>query len=433
MSMRMKFAVVGVGQCGGNIANVFSRLGYSSVAINTSILDLKDLSHIPDARRLHIPLQHSDGAGKDPRVGEESINVHTNAILSAVEEILPGAEAILLTAGLGGGTGSNIALIGHLLAKYNLPIVVMATIPTNNEPALAKINALKSANRLVNENFHSCIIVDNEKILGQFPDGSLSSFYPNANEYVVSTFHQFNSVNTEMQCRSLISFDNEDFRKVLLSHGLLIFGETQIHQSELQSLEEMVPRLGEVWKHSGLMAEGYDYQSAAIGAVSIFAPASVLQRTSSKFLKMLAEEFNRLTNGATAYFGLYEVPNDVPVRITTMLGRMALPDRLKEMLQQASSEGESLSKKLAQALPELDISRLDNIDLFSQSTYRQSYGSPQSKISPRRPAEVYVKPGIRAQTGNSNPNVNSEPSDPKPVEEFRAYSVEDYVRLKKKD
>ena len=414
MTTRLKFAVIGLGQCGGNIANTFAKYGYPSMAINTSILDLKDLANIPDNRKIHAPLNDTDGAGKDPRIGEKALQSHLPSILAGLQQFVTGADAILLTAGLGGGTGSNISLLGGLLKKLGLPIVVLSTIPTNDESALSKINALRAVNRIVSENFDSCILIDNAKILSHFPDSSLAGFYPEANEYVVRTFTSFNSLTTEFASRCLISFDNEDFRKVLLSKG---------------TLDDLLPRLKEIWQTSGLMAEGFNFASAASGAISIFAPAALLQKTSSRFLNNLGEEFKSLTNGATCYFGLYEMPNGSNIKISTMLGRLTIPVRLQEMLTEASSEGRTLNAKLQQELPTLDISALESMDLFAQPGPAPTAGSDTN---------ILARESGAATSGFSNPIPANPPETPKAdgsestdLEDNKSYSLEEYVKIKK--
>lgn len=421
MTTRLKFAIIGLGQCGGNLANSFAKYGYPSMAVNTSILDLKDLSNIPDNRKIHTPLNDTDGAGKDPRIGERALQSHLPEILAGIQQFVTGADAILITAGLGGGTGSNIAFLGSLLKRFNLPIVSLVTIPTNDESALSKVNALRAINRIVNENFDSCIIVDNSKILHQFPDSSLSAFYPQANEYVVKTFANFNSLTTEYSAKSIISFDNEDFRKVLLSKGILIFGETEIKASQIKTLDDILPRLREIWSAGGLMAEGFNFATAACGAISIYAPEAILKQTSSRFLNMLGEEFKSLTNGATCYVGLYEVPNSSTIKISTMLGRLTIPVRLQEMLVEASSEGKILSQKLQMELPTLDISGFDDMELFSTSAPKK--GSDTAILARAEAADR-----LAAETmaiGKTESSANDLDL------EQRSYSLEEYVKLKK--
>ncbi len=422
MTTRLKFAIIGLGQCGGNLANTFAKYGYPSMAINTSILDLKDLANIPENRKVHAPLNDSDGAGKDPRIGEKAIFSNLPNILTGIQQFVSGADAILITAGLGGGTGSNVALLGNMLKRFNLPIVSLVTIPTNDESALSKVNALRAINRIVGENLDSCIIVDNAKILQHFPDSSLSAFYPQANDYVVKTFANFNSLTMDYTARSLISFDNEDFRKVLLSKGILIFGETELKSTQLNTLDDILPRLREIWSNGGLMADGFNFATAACGAISIYAPDEILKKTSSRFLNQLGEEFKSLTNGATCYFGLYEVPGSTTIKISTMLGRLTIPVRLQEMLVEASSEGKNLSQKLQQELPMLDISALDDMELFSQT--------PESKASDTqilaREASDAARQAAESSTIIPRPDATVDLDS-----ENRSYSMEEYVKLKK--
>lgn len=420
MTTRLKFAIIGLGQCGGNLANTFAKYGYPSMAVNTSMLDLKDLANIPENRKVHTPLNDNDGAGKDPRIGEKAIFSHLPNILAGIQQFISGADAILITAGLGGGTGSNIALLGNMLKRFNLPIVSLVTIPTNDESALSKVNALRAINRIVGENFDSCIIVDNNKILQQFPESSLSAFYPQANDYVVKTFSNFNSLTTEYSARSLISFDNEDFRKVLLSKGILIFGETELQSSQLNTLDDILPRLREIWSAGGLMAEGFNFATAASGAISIYAPEAILKKTSSRFLNMLGEEFKSLTNGATCYFGLYEVPNSTTIKISTMLGRLTIPVRLQEMLVEASSEGKNLSQKLQQELPTLDISALDNMELFAPGP--EAKGSDTAVLAREAEARYAAETSAAAKPDSALSDADLE---------NRSYSLEEYVKLKK--
>ena len=66
MANELKIGFVGVGQCGGNIANEFAKLGYPTVAINTAKPDLEKLTNIRMEHRLLISLG-IQGAGKNPR------------------------------------------------------------------------------------------------------------------------------------------------------------------------------------------------------------------------------------------------------------------------------------------------------------------------------------------------------------------------------
>jgi hypothetical protein len=416
MSTRLRFSVIGLGQCGGNLANTFARSGYPSVAINTSLLDLKDLGNIPENRRMHVPYQESDGAGKDPRIGEKALQSHASPLLNQLQAFVQGADAILLVAGLGGGTGSNVPVLASMWKHFNLPIVALVTLPGDNESALSKINALRAVNRLISENLDTVVLIDNSKILEKFPDSSLARFYPQANEYVVQTFIHFNSLATELSSRCLMSFDNEDFRKVLLSKGVLILGESELAPGEISTLDDLLPKLKHIWESGGLMAAGFNFASAASGAICIYAPPELLTATSSRFLNSLGDEFKTLTGGATCYYGLYELPPGSPVKISTMLGRLTLPVRLQELLTEASQEGQQLSRKIKEEIPTLDISALDGMELFSLAPLPE-------EVSRGRETSVLD----RSQASQEG----SDYSDEGLSQDGQAYSPEDYVRIKR--
>ena len=63
----LRFGVVGSGQAGGRMAEVFHRFGYDACAINTAKQDLDTLS-IPESRRMLIEYTIS-GSGKDIEIG----------------------------------------------------------------------------------------------------------------------------------------------------------------------------------------------------------------------------------------------------------------------------------------------------------------------------------------------------------------------------
>ena len=70
---RLKIGVVGMGQCGGNLAVEFSKKGYEAFALNTSFSDLKSLEDLPKEQRLHVGLNGRSGAGKDLNLGKQSL------------------------------------------------------------------------------------------------------------------------------------------------------------------------------------------------------------------------------------------------------------------------------------------------------------------------------------------------------------------------
>ena len=81
---------------------------------------------------------------------------------------MDGCDHLLLTAGLGGGTGSNATTLVNILGRLGKPVSVLTTLPKDQEGSIAKINAARAVNQFHDTDVSSVVFVDNEKILRQF-------------------------------------------------------------------------------------------------------------------------------------------------------------------------------------------------------------------------------------------------------------------------
>jgi cell division GTPase FtsZ len=365
-SQGLEINVIGLGQCGGNIAAEFYKKGYNALALNTSYTDLKALDALPEENRVYIGVDGRNGAGRDMSLGKRSLSVNQSKILNIVQRLLSGADVLLLTAGLGGGTGSNLSELAVVLEPLKVLTSALVTIPTSSESSITKVNAVKSLNSLLGANLGSIILVDNQKILEQSPNISLASFYPKANSAIAEVFNTFNTINEETDAVSLRSFDSEDFKKVFLSSGFVTFGYTTLQSQEPLSSHFLMEKLREVWESTGIIASGFDFASAAISAVILFAPKQVLARSAADVFEKLSQSIKQVTSGAAVYTGIYQyAKDDKPIKLYTMLGKLPLPERVNELLSEAMEEGKQLSQKVRVEIPRLDLSGLDDMALFS--------------------------------------------------------------------
>jgi len=364
----LRMAVIGLGQCGGNFANEFARQGYKSMALNTSTSDLKDLESLPREFRLHIGLSGRNGAGKDHRLGLKSLMANKDKVMDAARNMARSADLFLLVGGMGGGTGSNLGDLVNLLAPIGLPVACLVTIPTDSESGITKVNAVYGLNTLARSRLANLMIVDNSKILKIFPDATIADFYKRANQLVVRTLVEFNNTANEARSVSIRSFDSEDFRKVFLSGGVVVFGASSIRVDDSISEEAIFGRLKQIWDSSGLLAEGFDYASASIAAVVFYAPAQVLEKSSAGVMEKLNTAIKKITQGAAVYTGIYQLKEPGPVTIFTMLGRLSLPNRIVNLLSQAAIEGQHLAQKVKQKMPTLDLTEIESMEFFFEET-----------------------------------------------------------------
>ncbi|NOY52309.1 MAG: hypothetical protein GXP58_01660 [Deltaproteobacteria bacterium] len=361
---RLKIGVVGLGQCGGNLAAEFARKGYQACALNTSFSDLKSLEEVPREHRLHVGLNGRSGAGRDLDLGKESLLSNRDRILSTLKGPAESVDLFILVAGMGGGTGSNLPTLAEILRPLNVPTSVMVTLPSESESSLTKVNAIQAVNTLLRQNLNSVILIDNQKILDLFPGVSIADYYTRANERIVKNFDEFNCADHAYKIRSLRSFDSEDFRKVFSSRGLMIYGSRSFNLSGPISDGFLMEQLKEIWKGGDLFAAGYDYTTAAVIAVILYAPRSVLQASSAEMFEKLNSSIKTMTKGAAIYNGIYELEEGRPTRLSSMIGKMNFPDRVVNLLSQASIEGQGLAEKVRQARPSLDLSEIDGMNFF---------------------------------------------------------------------
>ncbi len=360
----LDLGIVGLGECGGNLAVEFTRLGYKAVAVNTSHTDLRALSLDP-RKRIYIGYEGRDGAGQDMALGQRSLEASSDIIVDAVSAQLDGCKHLLLCAGLGGGTGSNIAVLANILARLDIPISALASLPKDHESSIAKINAVNAINLFRNSDVASIILVDNEKILRQYRSESLTAFYSSANQAAVERLHEMNTLSTNELYMPIRGFDGEDFRRVFASRGVLIYGAADLTDDDLLVRDRLANGLRSIWDSSGLLASGFDYKDATMAGIILVAPQDLLDRAPADIFESLIRQIRELTDTSGIYAGLFQGPPDQMPRLYTMLGGLPFPNRLRTVLGQAKEEGPALGVKVARPIEELDLGELSGLDLFS--------------------------------------------------------------------
>jgi len=150
----MKLLVIGLGQCGGKIADEFARLGIrarvqrrisiitGAYAVNTDIADLSGLYTIKPNYQYRILIgakkTNGHGVGKMNEIGAEVAREDGDKVLEAVRAsaLFPETDALLLIAGAAGGTGSGaIAAITQMIKERytDKPVYNLIILPFKHE------------------------------------------------------------------------------------------------------------------------------------------------------------------------------------------------------------------------------------------------------------------------------------------------------------
>lgn len=382
----LDIAVVGLGQGGGNLAAQFSQFGYRAIALNTALTDLSALADsasqnlLAPEQRIYIGLDGYDGAGGDLNYGRECIRENAAKIRQAVVDHCGDADLVLITAGLGGGTGSSASELVKTLEDLDLPLLVMATLPTDNESGMAKVNAMRGANALVQLTNTSWIFVDNSRLAEKHSDVPMARYFDTINNVIVEPLDSLNRVNATPELTPIRTLDGEDLRRLLLAGGVINYASVDLPQLDVDAVIESVRA---ALQSSSIMPAGYVLEQVTTIGLVVQAPEDILARTPFSFYERLNERVKDATNGAATYLGVYR-NRSARSRASMQLicSSQQLPTGIFAMVNDARREGGVLRDKLHQTLSPLDVSELEEFDLFRTSVRT----TPGTKTRRRRPA-----------------------------------------------
>ncbi len=374
--------MVGLGQGGGNIASEFFRRGYRALAFNTAQTDLAALEPggvypaMPADRRIYVGLDGYDGAGADPSYGKECISENAERIKSAVLKQAGNADVIILTAGLGGGTGSALAEMINVLKSEKLPLMALMTLPTEGESGIHKVNAVKAINELVDAPLLGWIFVDNARIAALNTDVSIVDYFAHINGQIASPLDALNCLNSRDTLKAIRSFDGEDFRKLLLSGGVLNYGVASLPSI---STEEVVGAIRDCIEASELMPAGFEMSRLSYVGVVIEASEEYLASTPISVMDEISEVLKKETEGGAVYGGIYRSSEEGQPIVRLIAATQSLPHRMREILADAKREGLAIGDKLREELPTLELGEIESFELFRQTPRMRASERPQKR------------------------------------------------------
>jgi cell division GTPase FtsZ len=166
----MKVVLIGVGQAGGKITQALAEFDYDmdfdavkgALAVNTAKADLRELNI--DTQLIGQDRVKGHGVGGDNELGAEIMQENATEVMDNLDgRLTTEAEAIVVVAGLGGGTGSGGApmLTRELQRIYDIPVYVLGVLPGRDEGSLYQANAGRSVKTCVRE-ADSVILIDND-------------------------------------------------------------------------------------------------------------------------------------------------------------------------------------------------------------------------------------------------------------------------------
>ncbi len=246
----MKLVVVGLGQCGGRIADEFARLnsrahsrrGMTIVtgcfAVNTDAADLSGLSAIGNDHRHRILIGSrktgGHGVGKINELGAEIAKEDADKIVDAIRTTKKFFEtdAFLLIAGTAGGTGSGAisVITQHLKERYiDKPIWNLLVLPFEHEENTEQrttfnvATCLKSCYSIADAVF----LVDNQRYVRK--DSSLQANLSKINTMISEPFYNLLCAGEEKKMRYIGAklLDAGDIIQTVVGWTVIGYGKTQ--------------------------------------------------------------------------------------------------------------------------------------------------------------------------------------------------------------
>ena len=158
----VKIKVAGVGGGGNNVVSRMVAAGVEGIEFININTDRPTLLASGAEHKLQIgeKLTNGQGAGSDPRVGKMAAEEDRNNIAKLFED----ADAVFVTAGMGGGTGTGAAPVVSEISKESGALTIgVVTTPFKFEGA-AKMRRAQEGIRELLEKVDTLFIIPNDKL-----------------------------------------------------------------------------------------------------------------------------------------------------------------------------------------------------------------------------------------------------------------------------
>jgi cell division GTPase FtsZ len=247
----MKLVVVGLGQCGGRIADAFARLNKrargsrgmeivtGAFAVNTDAADLSGLQTIrPDYQhRILIGGRRTGGhgVGKINELGAEVAREDGDKVVDALRTAhrFFETDAFLLVAGVAGGTGSGALPIITQMMKdryIDKPVYAMAVLPFAHEEETEERTIYNAATCLKSlyTTADAVFLADNQRFVRK--DFSLRNNLTQINDLIVEPFFNLLCAGEETRRKNIGArmVDAGDIIQSLVGWTVIGYGSSQL-------------------------------------------------------------------------------------------------------------------------------------------------------------------------------------------------------------
>ncbi len=247
----MKIVVIGLGQCGGRIADEFARLNRKAraqrgieivtgaFAVNTDAADLSGLSAIGRDYQHRILIggrkTGGHGVGKINELGAEVAREDADKVIDAIRitKRFYETDAFLLIAGAAGGTGSGSlpVITQHVKERYtDKPVYACVVLPFEHEESTEERTIYNAATCIKSTYMaaDAVILVDNQRYIRK--DSTLSNNLAKINSLIAEPFYNILCAGEEKKTKYIGAklLDAGDIMQTVVGWTVLGYGTTQL-------------------------------------------------------------------------------------------------------------------------------------------------------------------------------------------------------------
>jgi len=283
----MKLVVIGLGQCGGRIADEFARLNKrassqrrieivaGTFAVNTDAADLSGLTAIKHDYQHRILIggrkTGGHGVGKINELGAEVAREDADKVIDAIRvtKRFYETDAFLLIASAGGGTGSGAApvLMQHIKERYrDKPVYACIVLPFEHEEQTEERTTYNAATCLKSTYSvaDAVFLIDNQRYIRK--DNSLRDNLTKINALIAEPFYGMLCAGEEKKSKYIgaKTLDAGDIMQTLVGWTVIGYGT-----SSLPLLRFPGERTRDFRKKGSETQKGLQAMDAAISELSL--------------------------------------------------------------------------------------------------------------------------------------------------------------------
>jgi cell division GTPase FtsZ len=342
----MKVVLIGVGQAGGKLTQVLAEfdheMGFEAIrgafAVNTAEADLQSLDI--DTMLIGQDRVKGHGVGGDNELGAEIMQDEATEVMDELDaRIATDAEAVMIVAGLGGGTGSGgaPALAHELNRVYDVPIYTLGILPGRNEGSLYQANAGRSLKTVIRES-DAALLIDNDA--WRTSDETVEEGFENINQQIAQRIGVLLASGEVVEGVGESVVDSSEIINTLKNGGIASLGYASAEAAEDAS--ENVNTITSLARKS--LLTGMGLPNAVDAEAALLVIAGQPDRISRKGVERARSWIEEETGSLQVRGGDFPLDSD-RLAALVLLGGVERSQRVQEFMDRAREANEEVEER----------------------------------------------------------------------------------------